>query len=114
LIEAGRYTGRARQRLLRRLGTCREGLLNYTTRREECTATTHLVFPFRGVSVRHVGDAQAVVAANRVLFFNATESEVRSFVLRFVDENEASGLQTMPCAATARAYNSDFVTLMEP
>jgi len=40
---------------------------------EECTATTQLVFPYRGVYVRHVGQNQAVAEANQVLFFNATE-----------------------------------------
>jgi AraC family transcriptional regulator len=40
---------------------------------EECTATTQLVFPYRGVYVRHVGQEQAVAEANQVLFFNATE-----------------------------------------
>jgi AraC-like DNA-binding protein len=40
---------------------------------EECTATTQLVFPYRGVYVRHLGHDQAVAEANQVLFFNATE-----------------------------------------
>lgn len=40
---------------------------------EECTRTTQLVFPYRGVFVRHVGEAQAVAEANQVLFFNAQE-----------------------------------------
>src|SRR5229473_6100438 len=40
---------------------------------EECTTTTQLVFPYRGVYVRHVGHDQAVAEANQVLFFNATE-----------------------------------------
>lgn len=40
---------------------------------EECTATTQLVFPYRGVYVRHVGNDQAVAEANQVLFFNASE-----------------------------------------
>jgi AraC-like DNA-binding protein len=40
---------------------------------EECTTTTQLVFPYRGVYVRHVGDDQAVAEANQVLFFNAGE-----------------------------------------
>jgi AraC family transcriptional regulator len=40
---------------------------------EECTATTQLVFPYRGVYVRHLGQDQAVAEANQVLFFNATE-----------------------------------------
>ena len=37
---------------------------------EECTAATHLVFPYRGVFVRHVGRTDAVAEANQVLFFN--------------------------------------------
>ena len=40
---------------------------------EECTTTTQLVFPYRGVYVRHLGNDQAVAEANQVLFFNATE-----------------------------------------
>jgi AraC-like DNA-binding protein len=32
-----------------------------------------LVFPYRGVYVRHLGSDQAVAEANQVLFFNATE-----------------------------------------
>jgi AraC family transcriptional regulator len=48
-------------------GSCRHQSL------EECTATTQLVFPYRGVYVRHVGSDQAVAEANQVLFFNATE-----------------------------------------
>lgn len=41
---------------------------------EEWTAATELVFPYRGVYVRHVGNDQAVAEANQVLFFNASES----------------------------------------
>jgi len=40
---------------------------------EECTATTQLVFPYRGVYLRHVGNDQSVAEANQVLFFNAAE-----------------------------------------
>lgn len=40
---------------------------------EECSAATHLVFPYRGVYVRHVGSEQSVADANHVLFFNAEE-----------------------------------------
>jgi AraC-like DNA-binding protein len=40
---------------------------------EECTATTQVVFPYRGVYVRHLGQDQAVAEANQVLFFNASE-----------------------------------------
>jgi AraC family transcriptional regulator len=48
-------------------GTCRQQSV------EECTTTTQLVFPYRGVYVRHVGHDQAVAEANQVLFFNAFE-----------------------------------------
>jgi AraC-like DNA-binding protein len=48
-------------------GTCRPQST------EECTTTTQLVFPYRGVYVRHVGGDQAVAEANQVLFFNAFE-----------------------------------------
>jgi len=40
---------------------------------EESTATTQLVFPYRGVYVRYLGSDQAVAEANQVLFFNAEE-----------------------------------------
>lgn len=48
-------------------GTCRH------QSPEEHTPTTQLVFPYRGVYVRHVGQNQAVAEANQVLFFNAME-----------------------------------------
>lgn len=48
-------------------GTCRHQSA------EESTTTTQLVFPYRGVYVRHVGNDQAVGEANQVLFFNAFE-----------------------------------------
>ena len=38
---------------------------------EECASTTHLVFAYRGVYMRHVASDQAVADANHVLFFNA-------------------------------------------
>jgi AraC family transcriptional regulator len=41
---------------------------------EECSASTHLVFAYRGVYLRHVGSDQVVADANHVLFFNAGES----------------------------------------
>jgi AraC family transcriptional regulator len=50
------------------LGTCRK------QSSEEWTTTTQLVFPYRGVYVRHVGQDQAVAEANQVMFFNANES----------------------------------------
>jgi AraC family transcriptional regulator len=40
---------------------------------EECATAAELVFPYRGVYVRHVGHDQAVAEANQVLFFTANE-----------------------------------------
>jgi AraC family transcriptional regulator len=48
-------------------GTCRHRSA------EECASHTHLVFPFRGVYLRHVGRDQSVADANHVLFFNAQQ-----------------------------------------
>src|SRR5882724_4595349 len=41
---------------------------------EECATATHMVFPYRGVYIRHVGRSEAVAEANQVLFFNQSES----------------------------------------
>src|ERR1700730_6480159 len=41
--------------------------------RDQSISPTELVFPYRGVFVRHLGHDQAVAEANQVLFFNATE-----------------------------------------
>jgi AraC-like DNA-binding protein len=49
------------------LGTCRH------KSGEEWATTTELVFPYRGVYVRHIGHDDTVAEANQVLFFNATE-----------------------------------------
>jgi AraC family transcriptional regulator len=48
-------------------GTCRHRT------QEESTSTTHLVFPYRGIYMRHVGKDQSVADANHVLFFNESE-----------------------------------------
>ena len=40
---------------------------------EEFAGETELVFPYRGVYVRHLGQDQAVADANQVLFFNAND-----------------------------------------
>ena len=40
---------------------------------DEFTSDLRLVFPYRGVFVRHVGDDQAVAEPNQILFFNAGE-----------------------------------------
>jgi AraC family transcriptional regulator len=49
-----------------------EGACKHRTR-EEFASITHLVFPYRGIYLRHVGKDQAVADANHVLFFNASE-----------------------------------------
>ncbi|MFC4313271.1 helix-turn-helix domain-containing protein [Steroidobacter flavus] len=41
---------------------------------EECPNSTYLVFPYRGVYMRHLGSNEAVAEANQVLFFNQRES----------------------------------------
>lgn len=48
------------------------GLCSHRTP-EEFASATHLVFPYRGIYLRHVGSDQAVADANHVLFFNAQE-----------------------------------------
>jgi AraC-like DNA-binding protein len=40
---------------------------------EECLTTTHLVFPYRGIYVHHMGQAETVAEANQVMFFNESE-----------------------------------------
>jgi AraC family transcriptional regulator len=40
---------------------------------EERVTATHLVFPYRGVYVHHVGRAETVAEANQVVFFNEDE-----------------------------------------
>lgn len=45
-------------------GTCRHKSAT------ECASATHLVFPYRGVFVRHVGGVPTVAEANQLVFFN--------------------------------------------
>ena len=49
-------------------GTCRHRSA------EECATATHLVFPYRGTYVRHLGQDDAVADANQLIFFNPGES----------------------------------------
>jgi AraC family transcriptional regulator len=50
---------------------CRGSCRHQST--EEFAAATEMVFPYRGVYVRHLGKGQAVAEANQVLFFNLAE-----------------------------------------
>ena len=61
-------TGTVRVRDVACSGQCRH------RSEEECTSATHLVFPYRGVFVRHVGRNDAVAEANQLLFFNEAEA----------------------------------------
>jgi AraC-like DNA-binding protein len=49
-------------------GTCRHKSA------EECAAATHLVFPYRGVYVHHIGRTEAVAEPNQVVFINEDEA----------------------------------------
>jgi AraC family transcriptional regulator len=40
---------------------------------EECATATHLIFPYRGVYVHHVGRTESVAEANQVIFINENE-----------------------------------------
>jgi AraC family transcriptional regulator len=51
---------------------CCPGLCRHASA-EEHSRVLHLVFPYRGVYVRHLGTDEAVAEANQVLFFNAGE-----------------------------------------
>ena len=51
---------------------CCEGRCRHVSA-EEHVAGIHLVFPYRGVYVRHLGSDEAVAEANQVLFFNPGE-----------------------------------------
>ena len=60
-------TGTAVVRHVRCSGSCRHRSA------EECASATHLVFPYRGSYLRHVGSDESVADANHVLLFNAGE-----------------------------------------
>jgi AraC family transcriptional regulator len=51
---------------------CCQGLCRHKSPEEFATAT-HLVFPYRGAYVRHLGQDEAVAEANQVLFFNRND-----------------------------------------
>jgi AraC family transcriptional regulator len=51
---------------------CCRGLCRHKSAEEYATAT-HLVFPYRGAYVRHLGQDEAVAEANQVLFFNQND-----------------------------------------
>ncbi len=60
---------------------CCQGLCRHKSA-EEYTTATHLVFPYRGAYVRHLGRDEAVAEASQVLFFNANDGYQVSHPLR--------------------------------
>jgi AraC family transcriptional regulator len=48
-------------------GTCKQKSA------EECVSATHVVFPYRGVYVRHMDQVETVAEANQVVFFNEND-----------------------------------------
>ena len=77
-------------------GTCRQKSA------EECISATHLVFPYRGVYVRHLDQVETVAEANQVMFFNEHEPYRVSHPVRGGDASlsiridEAILLELMP------------------
>ena len=94
-------------------GVCRGSCKHATA--EECTKTTQLVFPYRGVFVRHVGQSQAVADANQVLLFNAGEGYKISHpvsggdasVTLMVEESQLRELAPKPLLRTGGALAFD-------
>ena len=60
---------------------------------EECPSATYLVFPYRGVYIRHLGRDDAVAEANQVLFFNNAESYRISHPVQGGDSCLSIGIQ---------------------
>jgi len=76
--------------------TIRDVLCSGTCRHrspDERASETQLVFPYRGIYVRHIGRDQAVADANHVLFFNAGENYQISHP---VDGGDASLVLVLP------------------
>lgn len=68
-------------------GTCRHKSA------EECASATHLVFPYRGAYVRHVGQDNAVADANQLIVFSRGESYRISHPLPGGDANLSLALE---------------------
>jgi AraC-like DNA-binding protein len=67
-------------------GTCRHKSA------EERVTATHLVFPYRGVYLHHVGRAETVAEANQVVFFNEDEPYRISHPLEGGDSSLSIGI----------------------
>jgi len=71
-------------------GTCRHRSA------EECVSTTHLVFPYRGTYVRHVGQDNAVADANQLMLFNHGEGYRVSHPISGGDASLSLALEGLP------------------
>jgi AraC-like DNA-binding protein len=58
----------------------------------ECATATHLVFPYRGVYVHHVGRTESVAEANQVLFLNEDEPYQASHPIEGGDSSLSIGV----------------------
>ena len=67
-------------------GTCRHKSA------EECATSTHLVFPYRGVYVHHLGRGETVAEANQVVFLNEGEPYRVSHPLEGGDSSLSIGI----------------------
>lgn len=87
---------------------------------EECTSATHMVFPYRGVYVRHVGRTETVAEANQVVFFNRGESYQISHPIAggdaclslFIAEPTRAELASQETNEQRRRLTSDAQTLL--
>jgi AraC-like DNA-binding protein len=59
---------------------------------EECVAATHLIFPYRGVYVHHVGSAETIAEPNHVVFFNEGQPYSISHPVKGGDSNLSIGV----------------------
>ena len=96
-------------------GTCRHRSA------EECASHTHLVFPYRGVYLRHVGGELAVADANHLLLFNQGQGYQVSHpvvggdasLVLSVDEAMLSELapKRLVCESAAFAFNQQHLRI---
>lgn len=71
---------------------------------EECASATHLVFPYRGVYLRHVGGERSFADANHMLFFNAGEGYQVSHPVNGGDRSVSIALSEELLAELARGH----------
>lgn len=59
---------------------------------EECAVSTHMVFPYRGMYLHHIGRAETVAEANQVVFINEDEPYRVSHPIEGGDSTVSIGL----------------------